>query len=68
VTAVPRPEGVRILHADGTTTPVELTYRGPVDGLHQWESMSPVEPGDRLHVDTLPPLTTIVFGAEGGDL
>lgn len=55
-----RPQGVVVRHADGTTTPVELAYRGTDDdGVHVWSGATMVGPGDELHAAVLPPRTAI---------
>lgn len=57
-----RPTNPRIVHDDGTVTPVELAYDGTDDdGTHQWVSMTPIRPHDRFAVDTLPGQTSIGF-------
>lgn len=59
-----RPEGVRILHRDGTETLCEPAYRGlDVDGSHVWEIATPFNTlaGDRLHVDMMPGHTALTF-------
>lgn len=62
-----RPTGVRINHADNTTTICELTYRGPnEDGYETWETATPFHPerGDTIDIDQFPDNTSIVFAAD----
>lgn len=54
-----RPQGARVVHPNGSTTPLELVYAGCEDGVHVWEGVAQVEPGDKLAVDVLPPRTAI---------
>lgn len=57
-----RPEGVRIVHKDGTVLPIELVYGGLTEqGLHEWLSLTPlnIAAGDALRVQMLPPETAI---------
>ena len=59
-----RPQGVRIIRGDGTTTVCELAYTGrDDDDQHVWEAITEVNfgDGDRLHVDMLPANTTILL-------
>jgi hypothetical protein len=57
-----RPQGVRIHHADGGVTPVELAYVGTdEDGLHVWECITPVRHGERVTAQTLPARSSIVL-------
>lgn len=59
-----RPQGVRIDHLDGSSTPCELTYVGQDDrGIHLWGIATEVRPGDRLHVKVMPPRTGLTMGA-----
>jgi hypothetical protein len=61
----PRPEGVKVLRADGTVMPCELVYRGRRDGEHLWEVAGMVlRPGDRLVADVLPGHTGLEFEGE----
>lgn len=59
-----RPEGVRIIHRDGTETLCEPVYQGvDSDGDHIWEIATPFNPmaGDDLRVDVLPGHTGLTF-------
>lgn len=57
-----RPVDVVIHHHDGTTTPCELAYRGVDDtGMHDWQALTPMGPGERLTVGVLPGRTSISF-------
>jgi hypothetical protein len=60
----PRPEGVKVLRADGTVLPCELVYRGrEEDGQHLWEVAGMVlQPGDELYADVMPGHTGISIG------
>lgn len=62
-----RPQNVRVVHADGSATPVELAYRGFEDDAHVWDCITPVEPGDHVKADTLPARTAIAFPFMRGD-
>ncbi len=58
-----RPTNVRIEHADGRVTPVELAYLG-VDkqsGCHVWECSTHLSASDVLAAGTLPARTSIRF-------
>jgi hypothetical protein len=65
----PRPEGVRIIHWDGTETACRVMRSTVVreDGLTMWEVIAPTgvifDPwlGDRLVVAMLPPRSVLVF-------
>lgn len=63
-----RPEGVRIRHEDGSTTPCDdLTYVGlDARGNHLWQIITSGEigPGDRLLVAVMPPHTGLTLTAE----
>lgn len=59
-----RPQGVRIIHPDGTSTPCELAYEGRTEGVHIWSVLQPVGPDDRVHVATLPPHTAVMVPLE----
>lgn len=55
-----RPQGVRIHHADGGSTLVELAYAGTdKDGIHVWKCITPVRHGDSVTAHTLPARTAI---------
>jgi hypothetical protein len=62
------PEGVRIVHRDGTTTECPVLYAGRDEtGCHIWECVQPFDPaaGDRISVDRLPGRTGITFPVGG---
>jgi hypothetical protein len=51
-TRPPEPEGVRIVHPDGSETPCELAYLGVVDGHHKWAvTNAHMSDGDELDCD-----------------
>lgn len=56
-----RPQGARLVHADGSSTPLELAYvgRDEEDGMHVWEAVTPLREGDALHVDVMPGRSSI---------
>jgi hypothetical protein len=57
-----RPQGVEVVHADGSSVPCELAYLGADDeGIHQWEIATKVNfrDGDILRVDVMPARTSI---------
>lgn len=63
-TAPMPPENVRVVHGDGTTTPVELVYDGlDEEGMHVWTAVPhrllDARAGDSLKADVLPPNTVI---------
>lgn len=61
----PRPEGVRVVRADGTETPCELVYRGQEDGQYLWDVAGVVlRKGDMVRVDMMPGLTSIEIQRE----
>jgi hypothetical protein len=65
----PRPQGVRVEHADGSQTPCELTYAGTDSGgIHLWDAVTAFNPdrGDRLHVACLPGRSGLVFPTDMG--
>lgn len=65
---IPRaPEGTRLVHADGSETPLELVYLGRDEerGTYVWEATVPARPGDQLRVGVLPAHTTIVVPRQG---
>jgi hypothetical protein len=59
-----RPEGVRIVHADGSNLYLELAHAGvDEDGYDRWSSMTPVdfEGGDHIEIDVMPQMCCIEF-------
>lgn len=54
-----RPVGVYIVLPNGDTLPVELAYAGVEDGLHVWDTITPLQPGGQLRVGMFPSHTTI---------
>lgn len=56
-----RPQGVRIEHADGSCTPIELADGGVIDGIHVWlmDRRTVLRPGDVFRADLIPPQTKI---------
>jgi hypothetical protein len=59
-----RPTDAVIERWDGTRIPLELVYAGLTkNGQHEWQTMTPIYPGDRLHVGVLPGKTTIAVPA-----
>lgn len=57
------PQGVRLIHPDGTQTPLELEYDGiDSEGLHRWLVVGvTLTDAFRVHVDVLPGRTAIAF-------
>lgn len=55
-----RPQGVRIEHPDGSSTPCELAYQGRRDGIHLWAVLQPVGARDVVRVAMLPSHTAVV--------
>lgn len=55
------PRDARLLHPDGTETPLELAYAGTnEEGCHVWEATAAVaREGDQLQVAMLPARTAI---------
>lgn len=54
------PQKVRAVYPDGREVPLELTYAGRRDGLHQWEAVLTLgEPPQAVLADALPPQTAI---------
>lgn len=54
------PTGVRLIYPDGRILPIELTYTDTdADGIRQWTSDVVPEPGCRVEVDVLPPMTSV---------
>lgn len=61
-----RPEGVVVLHPDGSTTPVELAYRGRNDeGVHVWAGAVALRPGDEVQAEVLPPNSALALPFDG---
>lgn len=61
---VRRPEGVRIVHADGQVTPCEPAFVGiDSEGFAVWDIMTPFDAaaGDRLHVAMMPGRSSLVI-------
>ena len=60
------PVNVRLLLTDGTEVPVDTVYIGVQDGQHVWQVVAgpPIEQVASLHIDQLPPATTVMI-AEG---
>lgn len=52
------PEGVRIVHADGTSTPVDVEYRG----------QEPRQVGDEIYIVDVWQITTVVSWSLGDKL
>ena len=60
MTTIARPQDVRIVHPDGSVTPVELTYCGVEDGCHVWSGFAAFTEGwDVLRVGMMPDRTAI---------
>lgn len=57
------PEGARVVHLDGTATPIPLVYAGVREGLHEWHVHPPVQyqMGDHLEIGMLPARTSIMW-------
>lgn len=56
------PINVRIEHADGTRTPVEVVYVGERDGMHHWGPRRDdtfMRRGETIGVDVLPSMTAV---------
>ena len=52
---LPAPEGVEVVHADGTVTPCTTEYRELRDGAHVWAVVGArLTAGDQLRVALLP--------------
>jgi hypothetical protein len=58
------PQGVRIVHRDGTETPCTLTYLGQDEGVDGWRINEPVDlaAGDHIEVAVCPARSAIEFG------
>jgi hypothetical protein len=62
-----RPEGVRLVHADGSTLLLELAHAGVDDeGYERWAVLTPVdfEAGDHIEIDVMPQMCCIEFPLE----
>lgn len=57
------PEGAKLIHPDGSETPLELVYIGRDEegGTHVWEGTVPARAGDQLYVGVLPAKSSIVL-------
>jgi hypothetical protein len=59
-----RPEGVRLVHADGTSVILELAHSGvDAEGYDRWSVATPVDfaAGDNIQVDDMPEMCCIEF-------
>ena len=57
-----RPEGVRLVHADGTSLILELAHGGVDDeGFDHWTVLTPVDfsAGDHIEIDEMPQMCCI---------
>lgn len=64
-----RPQGVRLVHEDGSVVPIELSDGGiDRDGLHVWyvDERTVVQPGDAIKIDVLPAYTRIDLAGPAG--
>lgn len=64
-----RPQGVRLVRANGRVVPIELSDGGVgTDGIHVWyvDQRTVVQPGDAIKIDVLPPYTRIDFALPAG--
>lgn len=64
MTTTPRPpEGVSVLHKNGTSTPCELHYDGMTDNTHTWTASAIVDFDTiaTFHIDLLPAQTSVGF-------
>ena len=62
-----RPEGVRLVHADGSSTILELAHAGVDDeGYERWAVMTHVDftAGDHIEIETMPQMCCIEFPLE----
>lgn len=60
------PQRVRAVYPDGREVPLELTYAGSRDGLHQWEAVFTLgEAPQAVLADELPPNTAILISWVG---
>lgn len=59
-----RPEGVRLVHADGSSLILELAHAGVDDeGYERWAVLTPVDfaGGDHIEIDVMPQMCCIEF-------
>lgn len=62
-----RPEGVRLVHADGSTLLLELAEAGvDEEGYTRWTVLTPVdfEAGDHIEIGVMPQMCCIEFPLE----
>lgn len=62
-----RPEGVRLVHADGSTLVLELAEAGvDEEGYTRWTVLTPVdfEAGDHIEIGVMPQMCCIEFPLE----
>lgn len=62
-----RPEGVCLVHADGTRIVLELADAGVDDeGYNRWSVMTPVDfqHGDHIEIEVMPKMCCIEFPLE----
>jgi len=62
-----RPEGVRLVHADGSSLILELAHAGVDDeGYDRWAVMTRVDfvAGDHIEIDVMPQMCCIEFPLE----
>jgi 2,4-dienoyl-CoA reductase-like NADH-dependent reductase (Old Yellow Enzyme family) len=62
-----RPEGVRIVHADGSNLFLELAHAGVDDeGYDRWAVLTPVDfqAGDHIEIEVMPQMCCIEFPLE----
>lgn len=57
----PRPQGVRVVRANGEVIPIELSLRGVENGSAVWEIDTEVDlrNGDKIECDVMPAHTAI---------
>lgn len=58
-----RPQGVRLVRANGSVMPIELSDGGIVDDVHVWRvaESTVLHPGDTVQIDLLPPHCRVEF-------
>jgi hypothetical protein len=62
-----RPEGVRIVHPDGSCLYLELAHAGVDDeGYDRWTVLTPIDfvAGDHVEIDEMPQMCCIEFPLE----
>jgi len=61
------PVNVRVLHRDGTYTPVECIYTGTRNGINHWNTVHEIAlvDGDRKVADEMPPNTEVHLYVRG---